>query len=183
MDRHPQRPAARATCALALALALVPAPAAAAPFLAYPRPAAAQSVGVEVLQASPSVAPNGVLRANVAVTLAAPAEYVEVRLRLRGPSGALLYQKTEVRANLPAGAHVVSYEYDLGKLALKQARYPIEIRVLATGALPTNVSSRLLVVEPTTKPVPVAIVVTLSDVPSVGIDGRFTRDPAAPGLR
>ena len=39
---------------------------------------------------------------DVAVTTDAVAEYLEVRVRLRSPSGKLIYQKTEVRSDLPA---------------------------------------------------------------------------------
>jgi hypothetical protein len=177
MDRSPYR-TLRAVFALALAFALVPTPGVAAPFLAFPQPAAVQSVGVDVAQASPSVAPDGALRANVMVSLAAPADYVEVRLRLRGKSGTLLYQKTEVRSDLPAGTHAISYDYDLAGLDLSQGRYPIEIRVLATGSEPTNVTSRLLVVEPGTVPAQVALLVAVTGEPGVASDGRFVHDPA-----
>jgi len=170
---------ARAACALALVLALAPSVALAAPFLAFPQPAATQSVTVEIAQATPSVQPDGALRTSVAVTLGTAAEYVEVRVRLRGPSGTLLYQKTEVRSDLPAGRHVVTYDYDLGRLGLRQGRYPIEVRVLATGSEQTNVTSRLLVVDPTTAPLPVALVVGVAGSPAVGIDGRFGINPAS----
>lgn len=176
MHAHPHRRLACAVLALTLCLPLTPAHG--APSLTSPRASEAQSVTVEVAQATPSITPDGSLRANVVVTLAAPAEYVEVRLRLRGTSGTLLYQKTEVRSDLPAGRHAIVYDHDMTRLGLKQGRYPIEVRVLASGATQTNVTDRLLVVDTTKEPLPIALVVGVTGTPSVGIDGRFVIDPA-----
>jgi len=95
------------------------------------------------------------------------------------PSGKLVYQKTEVRSGLSAGSHVISYEYDMAELDLEQGRYPIDVRILATDADPTTATSRLLVVDPDTDVLPVAIVVVPNGVPYVTMAGTFAGDPAA----
>ena len=144
----------------------------------------AQSVSIEIAQAEPAVMPDETFRATVTATLSAPAEYFEVRVQLLSPSGRLMYQKTEVRADLPAGRHAISYEYDLERLGLFPDRYPIEVRVLATGSEPTYLSSRLLVLDPEADPVPVAVVVGLRGTPWFGPDGRAELDPGTDsGLR
>lgn len=136
-----------------------------------------QAVSVRVTQPSPSIAPDGTMRLDVAVTTAAAAEYLEVRIRLRSPSGKLIYQKTEVRSDVPAGTHTISYERDLADLDLAQGRYPVEVRVLASGAQATNVSSRLLIVDPQTDTLPVAVVVVPVDTPWVTMEGTLSGDP------
>lgn len=136
-----------------------------------------QAVGVMVAQPSPSIGPNDTMRLDVAVTTAASAEYLEVRVRLRSPSGKLIYQKTEVRSDIPAGTHTISYERDLAGLDLAQGRYPIEVRVLASGAEATNVSSRLLIVDSQTDALPVAVVVVPVDTPWVTMAGTLAGDP------
>lgn len=143
-----------------------------------------QAVTVDVVQPSPSITTTGTLQATVFVGLAAPAEYVEVRLRLYRPSGALLYQKTELRPNSPAGEVAVSFSRELGELGIREGRYPLDVRVLATGSDPTEAESRLLVVERGRRPVQVAAVARLTAVPAIDGDGRFVIDPAAePGAR
>lgn len=173
MNRAPHSIAVRALVALALGITVLPVSATAAE-----QTVPAQSVGVAVVQPTPSVASSGVLRADVAVTLSAPAEYLEVRLRLKGPAGNLVYQKTEVRSNVGAGRIPVAYEYDLARLGLTSGSYPIEIRVLATGSEPTFAESRLLVTDPAQTAVPVAVVLRLTGTPMTGPDGRMLRDPA-----
>ncbi|MBN2847833.1 MAG: hypothetical protein JXP72_05200 [Coriobacteriia bacterium] len=169
----------RAACALALGLTLVtPHPGLAAPATTTPVPAPEQSVSVELRRPAPAITPADALRVDVAVDIAAPAEYLEVRLRLYSPSGRLVYQKTEVRAEMPAGRHVVGFDYDLARLALPAGRYPIEIRVLATGSEPTLVTDRLLIVDESASRLPVSILVRIWDLPATDAEGRFMRDPA-----
>lgn len=173
MNRASHSTAVRVLAALALGITLFAARATAAE-----QTAPAQSVDVTVTQPTPSVASNGVLRAEVVVTLGAPAEYLEVRLRLKSPSGNLVYQKTEVRSDVGAGRIPVAYEYDLARRNLPPGSYPIEIRVLATGSEPTPAESRLLITDPAQTAVPVAMVLRLTGTPMTGPDGRMTRDPA-----
>jgi len=157
----------------------VPAYAHAAPEIGAATPAATQSVAVEVAQPTPSITPDGTLRLDVTVTTAAPAEYLEVRVRLRSPSGKLVYQKTEIRSGLPAGSHDIAYEHDMATVGLQQGRYPIDVRVLVTDADPTTVTSRLLVVGTDAEAIPVALVVVPTGVPYVTMDGTFAGDPAS----
>lgn len=166
----------RIACAAALCLVLTSGQAVAAPNQS--EVPAGQSVSVEVQQDSPSVAPDATMRVTVKVTLTGPAEYLEVRLRLRKDSGRLLYQKTEVRADAHAGPQLVEYEYDLAELDLEPGRYPIEVRVLATGSDATAATSRLLVTDPDEDPLPVVLVVSASEAPAVTTEGTFATDPA-----
>ncbi len=140
--------------------------------------AAGQQVAVRVVQAQPSVTTTGALDADVVTTLSSSAEYFEVRLRLKSADGRLLYQKTEVRHNVSAGEQVIHFGRDLADLGVQPGRYPMEIRVLATGASATEIASRLLVVEGALPPVPVAIIVRLTCSPGVDPSGRFLNDPA-----
>lgn len=169
---------AHLVCAAALCLTLLAGPAAAAPADGQSVASDTQAVGVTLRQPSPSVTTSGDLQLAVNVTLTAPAEYLEVRLRLRRPGGRLVYQKTEVRTGLGAGTHIIEYEHELGGLDLEKGRYPIDVRVLATGSTATTVQSRLLVTEPGDRPLPVAIVVSVASTPVVTGDGRFAADPA-----
>ena len=178
MHRRPYSPAARVACALAVALITFPSPSSAAPTTPTVVASLEQSVAIELAQPTPSITPAETLRVSVTASIAAPAEYLEVRLRLLGPSGRLVYQKTEIRSDMPAGRHAIAFEHDLEPLGLTPGRYPIEVRVLATGSAPTTYAGRLLVVPADAEPLRVALVVRVSDIPAVASDGRFTRDPA-----
>ncbi len=140
-------------------------------------PVVEQAVTASVAFPSPSVTTRGALDATVLVTLAAQAEYLEVRLRLYSPTGALLFQKTELRPNSPAGQLSVPFSRALTDFTAREGRYPIEVRILATGAEPTEVESRLLVVDADRAPVPVAVIARVSGVPAVDPEGRFVVDP------
>jgi hypothetical protein len=128
--------------------------------------------------ATPSFTPDQTFALDVDTALTEPAEYFEVRLRVRSPRGTLLYQKTEVRHNVEAGRTTVSFGRDLASLGVSPGRHPVEVRVLATGADPTEAAGRLLVVPDDAPPLPVAIVVRLGCSPAIDPAGRFTRDPA-----
>jgi len=136
-----------------------------------------QAVTARVAFPTPSVTTAGALDATVLVTLAAPAEYVEVRLRLYSPTGALLYQKTELRPNSPAGQLAVPFSRPLTDFTAREGRYPVDVRILATGADPTELESRLLVVNADQSPVPVAVIARVSGVPAADPEGRFVVDP------
>ncbi len=136
-----------------------------------------QTLPVTIRQGAAAVTNDATFTADVVTTLPSDTDYLEVRLRIKRPSGRLLYQKTEVRHAVPAGQAVVSFTRTLRDLSLTPGRYPIEVRVLASGASPTAVTSRMLVIAPDTPRVPVAVVVRLRAVPSVDPSGRFTIDP------
>ncbi|MHB1016764.1 MAG: hypothetical protein ACYC2X_02590 [Coriobacteriia bacterium] len=137
-----------------------------------------QNVVVEVSQPTAAVRSGDAIRASVTVSLSAPAEYLEVRLRLRTPQGRLVYQKTEVRSEVAEGRHTITFERAADSPPLSQGRYPVEVRVLASGSEPTNASGRVLVLDQHTSVQPVAIVARLWATPMVARDGRFTEDPA-----
>ncbi|MRS12030.1 MAG: hypothetical protein EG823_03035 [Actinobacteria bacterium] len=184
MILHDLRYVSRIALVAALGLAALPALALAAPMTSAAPAATEQAIRIEVRQPVAAVTSDGKLDLSVAVAAAAPAEYLEVRVRLRSPAGRLVYQKTEVRSGLPAGEHVIRFERDLADLGLERGRYPIEVRVLATGSNPTTSESRLLVLDPDAEPLPVAIVVSVTGTPAVTVSGRFSRDPAIDtGLR
>lgn len=137
-----------------------------------------QQVTARVVQPRPSVTTTGTLQADVVSMLTENAEYFEVRFRLKNEDGHLLYQKTEVRHNVTAGDQIIRFSHGLKDLGLSPGRYPIEVRVLATGANATEVASRMLVLDQVPAMVPVAIVVRLTCSPSVDPNGRFLSDPA-----
>ncbi len=178
MQPRRQRTATRILLSAALLVSIIPAQAFAAPETSPIAPTSDRPLTVEVSQPTPSIAPGDPFGLSVAITTASPTEYLEVRVRLRSPGGRLVYQKTEVRTTLAAGTHVIDYEHDTAALDLPQGRYPIEVRIRASGSDPTTTASRLLVVEKDTRPVRVAVVVAPTDTPCVTMAGRFTRDPA-----
>jgi hypothetical protein len=137
----------------------------------------AQSVAPRIAHALPSVTPAGTFITDVVTRLGAPAEYFEIRLRILRDDGELLYQKTEVRHNVLAGDQTIRFSRALGDLDLKTGRYPLEIRVLATGSLPTEITGSMLVVPDDTTPVPVALIVRYTHSPFVDPNGRFVVDP------
>jgi len=143
-----------------------------------------QHVAVEILQPTPTVHSGKAVPASVAVALSEPAEYLEVRLRLRTPQGRLIYQKTEVRSEVAAGRQLIAFERPADNPALSQGRYPVEVRVLATGSEPTNATGRVLVIDPEMEPQKVAIVARIWATPTIARDGSLAVDPAdQPGLQ
>lgn len=179
MRSYHHRPAARLLLALTILVGLIPLPANAAPATTVATTPAAKPVAADIAQPAPSIAPDDTFRLNVTVTTEVPVEYLEVRVRLRSPSGKLVYQKTEVRTGLAAGSYVVSYDHDTTGLGLKQGRYPIDVRVLASDVDPITVAGRLLVIDPDTDPLRVALVVVPSGTPYVTMAGTFAGDPSA----
>jgi hypothetical protein len=127
-----------------------------------------------------AVPSNGVLAYEAVVRLTKPTPYLQVRLRVRRPSGRLLYQKTFVRSDVPAGTQVFSFARSLTDLDLEPALYPVELAVDAEGP-PTRsweTTDSLRVYEATAPPMPVAILVKVSAAPAIDPEGRFATDPA-----
>lgn len=139
--------------------------------------AATQTVSVRVQQPTPSLSPGDTFSAQVVTTLGTAAEYFEVRLRIKSPTGRLLFQKTEVRHNVAAGQQIVPFSKDLAGLGVTQGRYPIEVRVLASGAAATEATSRILIANPGTAKVPVTVIARLTCSPAIDPAGRFVVDP------
>lgn len=140
---------------------------------------ATQSVKVSIEQPTPAVHPGESIHVAVGVSLSAPAEYLEVRIRLRTPEGKLVYQKTEVRSEVAPGRHVVMFERSASAPKLRHGRYPIEVRVLATGSEPTDASGRVLVVEAPSQRQTASIIARVWWPPTVDANGRFAVDPDA----
>ncbi|MCX8006682.1 MAG: hypothetical protein N3B11_01010 [Coriobacteriia bacterium] len=146
------------------------------PSLAAP---AEQKVTLSVRHARPAYTADSTFTVDVVADLAAPAGYFEARIRITSPSGRLLYQKTEVRHRVPAGRTSISFSRSLADLGVRQGRYPVEVRVLASGAAPTVAKSRLLVLGDAARTrVPVVLAVHVTSPPSTDPDGRFAIDPA-----
>jgi len=137
-----------------------------------------QIVRVDVSQPATAVRSGESVPATVTVSLSQPAEYLEVRFRLHSPDGRLVYQKTEVRWNMDAGSHAIGFERSARATMLTQGRYPIEIRVLASGSDPTTASSRVLVLDPDTAPQQVSLVARVWGTPSVDLQSSDTDAPA-----
>ena len=137
-----------------------------------------QVVRVDVSQPATAVRTGESVPATVTVSLSEPAEYLEVRFRLHSPEGRLVYQKTEVRWNMEAGSHTIGFERSAGATMLAQGRYPIEIRVLASGSDPTTASGRVLVLDPDAAPQQVSLVARVWGSPSVDLQASDATDPA-----
>lgn len=173
--------AIRLMCAVVLSLGLMPGRAMAAPMTSTVKAPDSSAVSVEITQQGTSVGPKGTMRMSVAVTTAEPADRLEVRIRMRSPSGKLVYQKTDVRTGLPAGQNSIVFERELASLRLKQGRYPIDVRVRVSGAKTITAESRLLVIDPLARRIPVAIAVYASGEPGVTMTGKLIDDPAGDG--
>lgn len=137
-----------------------------------------QRVKVSLRFGAPSLTPADTFTLGVDTELTAAAEYFEVRVRIWRPSGALMYQKTEVRHNVEAGSVSVGFERELADLSATPGRYPMELRVLVSDAEPTLVESRMLVAEKSLGPLPIAVVARLTCSPALDPSGRFALDPA-----
>ncbi len=146
---------------------------------ATPTATSTQTVAVRLVREQPSVTATGTFTTDVVTELGAPAEYFEVRLRILSPSGALLYQKTEVRHNVASGTQTIRFSRGLGDFTVRTGRYPIEVRVLATGSDATEIAGNMLVLPEDTAPVPVALVVRFTHSPFVDPNGRFVVDPGS----
>jgi len=128
-----------------------------------------------------SIPVTGSFTLKVDVAVDAPTSYLESRVQIRNPGGRLLYQKTEVRSDVPTGTVSIEYTRDLADLNLKPGVYPIELRVRTQSGSVREwlVEDDLLLYDPAGPAVPVAIVVRIESTPSMDAEGRFVVDPAA----
>lgn len=166
--------------ALAVALLFAATPrSAVAGQLAVSAPASTVApLSVRVKQPTSSILPGGTLSLQVLSHLQHAAAYFEVRVRVYRPSGRLLYQKTEIRNGVAAGTIAVAFSRDLSRVGSRPGRYPVEVRVVASGTRTTTVRSRVLVSDPALKPLPVAVVVRVTSPLALDANGRFAIDPA-----
>lgn len=144
---------------------------------ATPYPTTAPLTRVAIRQPVPYVSSTDTMALDVSARVATLTPYVEVRLRVRRPSGHLIYQKTEVRANVEPGTLSVAFARSLTDLEVRPGRYPLEVRVRATGMEPTQTVGRLLVYDPGGPVLPLAVVVRFSCSPGFDASGRFVTDP------
>ena len=131
-------------------------------------------------QSAPAYTREDTLTATVHVTNHRdhPIRYLEVRLRVRGPSGRLLYQRTAVE-NDATGTVDFEFVKPLGELktTTKEGRFKLEVRVFATGIDPIELSDRLLIVDPKRHKVPLIVIARLGGAPMTDPSGRFAVDP------
>lgn len=136
--------------------------------------------GVRVDTGPLSVPANGAFRFGVGVDVEEPTSYLEVRLQIHRPSGRLLFQRTEVRSDVPTGTVQVEFARDLGDLGLRPDAYPYTLRVRAQGAEVTErkATGFLLVHAPEPEITPVLLGARISSAPRFDPEGRFVTDPA-----
>lgn len=133
------------------------------------------------LQSSAVAVPqNGALAYDAVVRLAEPTTFLQVRLRVRRPSGRLLYQKTFVRSDVAAGTQTFSFRRALSDLELRPAVYPVELTVDAEGTPRRSWAAEgsLRVFDSDAAALPLAILVKVSSAPSTDPERRFVTDPA-----
>ncbi len=122
---------------------------------------------------------NGAFAYDAVVSLAEPAPFLQVRLRIRRPSGRLLFQKTYVRSNVPAGNQVFTFGRAIGDLELNPGLYPVELTVKSEDNPPDSwtIPGVLRVYDPAAEPLRLAVVVKVSSAPGIDPEGRFVVDP------
>jgi hypothetical protein len=109
-----------------------------------------------------------------------PLEYLEARMRIRYPTGRLIYQKTFVEQSLEPGVTSFVFERGLADIGLPPGVYPLElsVRVSADGVVSDDViESELRIYDPERTPLPVALVGRVSAQPLTDPEGRFAFDP------
>jgi hypothetical protein len=138
-------------------------------------------VTANVSQGAPAYTRDSTFTATVAVTStrARPVSYIEVRLRLKSPTGRLLYQRT-VFHNEATGTVDFAFARSLKDLdtTAREGRFQLEVRVFATSADTIDLKDRVLVFDPKRKQVPLVVVARLSGAPMTDPTGRFVIDPA-----
>jgi hypothetical protein len=136
-----------------------------------------RAVSVRIEQHRVAVSTQETLTLDVVSRLSRPTDYLEVRLRIRTPSGSLIYQKTEIRSAVAAGVVRIPFARSLATLGARPGRYAIEVRVLATGVDRLQLTDRLLVIRPNRTPTRLVVVTRLTFVPALDPQGRFLLDP------
>jgi len=169
-----------ATAALALSACILVAAAAAQPAPEGSSTArAASRNGVSLVASSTSVPTEGTFGFAASVALTAPADFVQVRLQVRRPTGRLLFQRTSIARDVPAGLYRASFERGLADLDLKPGAYPVtlEARVDQGSTREITVSDVLYVYDPDAAPTPFVLVVRVTGQPVSDPSGRFVSDP------
>lgn len=136
------------------------------------------SLTVTIAKSAPAIAPTGTAQITVTAGLRIPVRSLTVRVRIRRPSGRLLYQRTQTLTRLRAGTTVVQFTKSFSDLALKEGRYPIEAAITASSLPPLTLTDRLYLVKRGRPPVSLVIVPRFNYSPMIDPEGRFVIDPA-----
>lgn len=147
-----------------------------------PPSATDQPVLAASLESSQAAVPvTGQFAYTTQIRLQKPASYLQTRIQVRRPSGQLVFQRTQVDNNLPAGSHTAEFGRSLDGLGLSPGAYPVvvEVRGDVNGGLETtSVATELLVFDPATKPAGTVFVVRVTAQPMEDPEGKFAIDPA-----
>jgi len=134
------------------------------------------------LESSQAAVPlTGAFAYTTQIRLQKPASYLQTRIQVRRPTGQLVFQRTQVDNNLPAGTHVAEFGRSLAGLGLQPGAYPVEVEIrgdLVGGLETTTVATRLLVFDPARNPAGTVLVARVTGSPLEAPDGKFAIDPA-----
>lgn len=115
------------------------------------------------------------------IRLKEPASYLQTRIQVRRPTGQLLFQRTDVDNNLPAGAHTAEFGRSLVGLNLRPGAYPVEVEIrgdLVGGLETTTIATDLLVFDPAKKSAGTVLIARVTAAPLEAPDGKLAIDPA-----
>lgn len=179
------RPGARRasfiTCLLAAAILAAGVPATAIPEATSEQRDPSGTPYVTLEKAAFSTPVDGAFSLTSSIVVDRPTTYLESRVQIHNPGGRLLYQKTEIRHDITTGTVTIGYQRELDDLDLSPGVYPIELRVRSDSADEVRewvVEDQLLLYDPASDPVPLALVARISSAPSYDSEGRFVIDPA-----
>lgn len=140
------------------------------------------SVLSATLESSSTAVPTlGTFGYTAHIRLSTPASYLQTRIRVRRPSGRLVFQRTAVANMLPAGEHTASFGRTLQGIDLQPGAYPVEIEIRADAngsTVTTEIATELLVYDPAEKSAGVVLITRIDAPPLEAPDGRFAVDPA-----
>lgn len=144
-------------------------------------PADAPALSASIESSATAFAVESDFGYTVHIRLAQPASYLQTRIRVRRPSGRLVFQRTKVENALSSGDHAASFGRTLQGLSLAPGSYPVEIEVRADiegSTVTTELATNLLVFDPAEQPAGTVIVARINSQPLEAPDGRVAIDPA-----
>jgi len=115
------------------------------------------------------------------IRLQKPASYLQTRIQVRRPTGQLIFQRTVVDNNLPAGPHTAEFGRSLAGLDLEPGAYPVEVEIrgdLVGGLETTTIATDLLVFDPAKQSAGTVLVARVTAQPLEAPDGTLAIDPA-----
>lgn len=140
-----------------------------------------QTVSATLESSTTAVPTTGAFRYTAHIRLANPASYLQTRIRVRRPSGRLVFQRTQVDNSVAAGEQSASFGRELEGLDLVPGVYPVELEVRAVvggSTETTEVATELLVYDPAEEPAGVVLLTRIMAQPLEDTEGRFVIDPA-----